>query len=182
MSFVRPEVAALARRWREVLGAGALALAGLWLMAQGGAILPVAGALAVLAAAGLGLTGLRRMRFAGGGEAGPGVVEVTEGQIAWFGPGIGGFAALGEVTVLSLVSVAGVRCWRLDQTDGTHLLIPLGAAGAERLFDAFAVLPGLSAGDLAAAARDPAPGARILWRRPDAPAPFALPRGPGGRP
>jgi hypothetical protein len=175
VSFLRPEVTAALHRWREVIGAGVLAGCGLWLATRGGVILPVVGALAVAAGGGLALTGWRRLRFASRAAAGPGIVEVDEGQVGWFGPGIGGFVALAEVRTLSLVTVAGIRCWRLDHEGGGHLLIPLDAAGAGRLFDAFAALPGLSTTALVAAAEAADPGERIVWRRAGAAAPTALP-------
>jgi hypothetical protein len=177
VSFVRPEVAAALHRWREVIGAGALAASGVWLLTRAGVILPAIGGLAIAAGGWLALTGWRRLRFEKGtAAAGPGVVEVVEGQVGWFGPGLGGFVALAEVRVLSLVTVAGIRCWRLDQDGGGHLLIPLDAAGAGRLFDAFALLPGLSPAALLAAAEAGGPGSRIVWRRADIPPPTALPR------
>ncbi|MFN6977021.1 MAG: hypothetical protein ACK4OP_02770 [Gemmobacter sp.] len=168
MSFFRPEAMAALYRWREVIAAGGAAAFGLWLIALGGLILTALGAAAVAAALGLGLTALRRMRFARRPE-GPGVVEIVEGQIAWYGPGIGGFVALDDLRALSLVTVAGMRCWRLDQADGAHLLIPVGAAGAERLFDAFAALPGLDAADLPRALEAAGTGARLVWQRRAAP-------------
>lgn len=176
MSFVRPELAAALHRWREVIGAVALAAFGLWLVAGGGVILAALGGVTMAAGGWLALTGWRRLRFQRGAAAGPGVVEVIEGQVGWFGPGLGGFVALAEVRVLSLVTVAGIRCWRLDQDGGGHLLIPLEAAGAGRLFDAFAALPGLSPAALVAAAEAPGPGARIVWHRADMASPPALPR------
>lgn len=167
MTFIRPEALAALSRWRELIAAGGAGAGGLWLLAQGGVLPTALGAVAVAAAAGLGLTALRRLRFAAGSgalAAGPGAVEVVEGQISWFGPGIGGSAAIDDLAALSVVTVAGIRCWRLDQADGRHLLIPLAAAGADRLFDAFSVLPGMDGGLLLAAVgrRE---GAVMVWRR-----------------
>jgi hypothetical protein len=73
----------------------------------------------------------------------PGMVEVDEGQVGYFGPGDGGFVGLPELVELRLITVRGGRFWRLKQADGQALLIPVDAAGAERLFDAFASLPGM---------------------------------------
>ena len=68
--------------------------------------------------------------------------------------------------------------WRLRQHDGQALLIPVSAMGAERLFDAFAALPGMDTGVLVAAV-DPVVGpasenravvsiadSRVIWRHP----------------
>ncbi|EKD59716.1 MAG: hypothetical protein ACD_54C01179G0003, partial [uncultured bacterium] len=66
---------------------------------------------------------------------------------------------------------------RLKQRDGQAILIPVDATGAERLFDAFASLPGMKTSDLVAALQ-PAdatgqtlpqaanlPEMRLIWRR-----------------
>jgi hypothetical protein len=105
------------------------------------------------------------------------VVEVDEGQVGYFGPGIGGFVGLPDLVELRLVSVQGGRFWRLKQADGQALLIPVDAAGAERLFDAFASLPGMDTQALVTALV-PVPGERssrgavvaisdsvVIWRR-----------------
>lgn len=176
MSFIRPEARAALWRGREVIGAACLAGAGLWLIWLGGLVLvPLGAAIAVLAAA-FGVLALRRLRFAQGGEA-PGVVEFDEGQISYFGPTFGGAIALRELVELRLITASGRRMWRLKQQDGQALLIPVEAMGAERLFDAFAALPGMDTGALVAAlaphgSPEP-PGAltrasdsRVIWRHP----------------
>lgn len=178
MSLIRPEVQQGLWRAREVIAAGAGLAVGLWLMAQGGYLLiPLGGVLAALSLM-LGLLAWRRLRFAKAGD-GPGIVTVDEGQIAFFGPDTGGFVALRELAELRLVTLRGMAHWRLRQTDGQTLLIPVAAQGAAALFDAFASLPGLDSGALVAALEarpapppgnglpvvaDLAPGV-LIWRR-----------------
>lgn len=179
--MIRPEVTALMFRAREVLWAIAVIGFGAWLIWLGGYLLaPLGGAVAVLGA-GLGLLALRRMRFAQAVDA-PGVVEVDEGQVGYYGPGSGGFVSLPELVELRLLTMRGRRLWRLKQLDGQALLIPVEAAGAERLFDAFASLPGMDTGALVAVLDKPADGPsgtsggltnsaaemRLVWRRPGA--------------
>jgi hypothetical protein len=171
MSFFRPEVMAALHRWREAIAAGAVVLAGGWLIWRGGYLLTALGAVAVAAGLALGVTALRRVRFARA-PGGPGVVEIDEGQVGWYGPGIGGFVSLAEMVSLGLVTVAGLRCWRLQQSDGQLLLIPVDAQGADRLFDSFAALPGLRIPSLIAAL-DSGLDHPLLWRRDRPP---ALPR------
>jgi hypothetical protein len=171
MSFVRPEVQALFTRWRGVLGAGALALAGVWVFARGGWLMGAVGAVLALAGLGLGWLALQRLRFARP-ATGPGVVEVIEGQIGWYGPGIGGYVSLSDLTQLGLVTVAGLRCWRLVQADGQLLQVPVDATGAEKLFDALTALPGIEPRRLLTALDLPA-DSPFLWRRD---LPKALPR------
>jgi len=175
--LIRPEAQAALWRLREVFAAVGLAAVGLWLAALGGFVLVPLGAIVVMLAAGFGLLAWRRLRFAQGGDA-PGVVELDEGQISYFGPDVGGAVALRELVELRLITAGGRRMWRLRQDDGQALVIPVNAMGAERLFDAFAALPGMDTGVLVAAV-DPvvghdAPGhgitlasdSRVIWRRP----------------
>lgn len=163
MSFIRPEIATVLHRWREVIGAGALVGLGLWVAARGGPFYAVLGTTLGLAGAGLALMAWRRLRFARQGN-GPGVVEVDEGQIAWFGPGIGGFVSLADLAEVGLVTVQGLRVWRFRQADGQLLLVPVAAQGADRLYDALTALPGIDGSRLLAALDLPA-DTPVLWRR-----------------
>jgi hypothetical protein len=167
--MIRPEVRATLRRWREVIAAGLVAALGLWLVMLGGYLLvPLGGAVMILAA-GWALIALRRIRFLRG-VAAPGVVEVDEGQIGYFGPTFGGFVALAELAELRLAEFHGARAWRLKTQDGQVLLIPVDAAGAERLYDAFAALPGIDMARITAAL-DHEQATLPLWRRAPAPLP-----------
>ena len=173
--MVRSEVAmALLTRWREVIAAGGLALAGVWIGWLGGyLLLPVGMAIVALAAA-LGIAAFRRLRFQQEVLA-PGWVEVDEGQVGYLGPAFGGYVALPDLIEIRLLTMRGRRLWRLKQADGQVLLIPVDAAGAERLFDAFGSLPGLGSAALIAALSLGGSGAqslpgpdattRVVWRR-----------------
>lgn len=163
MSFVRPEIATALHRWREVLAALAVVAAGGWLATLGGPFWQGLGALAALAGLGLALGGLRRLRFRPAGLA-PGVVQLVEGQLAYFGPDTGGFAALTEVEELRLEPRPQGAVWVLEQPDGT-LEIPVAAAGAEALADWFAALPGIDMGALHAALGRPGTAPQVVWRR-----------------
>jgi hypothetical protein len=148
--MIRPEVLAALHRWREVIAAALTGLAGLWLASQGGYVLTPAGVIIALLAAFWAVTARRRMRFHTD-IAAPGVVEVVEGQISYMGPVIGGAVALPDLVDLRLVTLRGRRLWRLRQTDGQTILIPVDAAGADALFDAFVSLPGMDSAALVAA-------------------------------
>jgi hypothetical protein len=173
--MIRPEVRELLSRWSEPAFGALVAALGLWVALQGGWLLMIAGAL--IAALGLGwlILGLRRMRFAGRGDA-PGLVELDESRITYLGPRLGGSISIDELIEIRLLSLRGRRAWRLKQTDGQVLLVPVDSAGAEALFDAFSTLPGLSSAVLAAAmSGEAAPsgqtlpavdgGDRLVWRR-----------------
>lgn len=176
MPLIRPEVSAALHRWREVIFAGGVGLAGLWLIWLGGIVLIALGVALLALCAVLGLTAWRRMRFEQAVTA-PGMVEVIEGQVGYLGPEVGGFASLSDLAELRLITLRGRRMWRLKQLDGQAVLIPVDAAGAEALFDAFASLPGMDmAGLLGALAPDArgqtggvvsaqTPQMRLIWRR-----------------
>jgi hypothetical protein len=174
MTLIRPEVTETIWRAREVIWAGLVVALGGWMIALGGYVLIPLG----LVVGGVGLvlavTAFRRMRFEQGVLA-PGVVELDEAQVGYMGPELGGFLSLPELVELRILSMRGRRVWRLKQADGQALLIPVDAKGAERLFDAFANLPGMDTADLLAALEPPtmpAQGAitlaaqtRVVWRR-----------------
>ena len=152
--MIRVEVSDAAWRWREVIAAGGLGAFGLWLIWLGGFLLGPIGALMLVLAAFWGVTAWRRVRFAQE-VAAPGMVEVDEGQVGYLGPSFGGYVALPDLVEVRLVTMYGRRLWRLKQADGQALLIPVDAAGAERLFDAFGSLPGMDMAALLAALETP---------------------------
>lgn len=163
MSFVRPEVRAALWRWRETLVGGAVALLGLWWMAGPRGLLFWIGAVLLAAGAALALAGVQRARFRTGG-GGPGVVQVVEGQLAYFGPETGGVI---DVAAIRRVALEGGR-WRIE-APGSRLEIPVDAEGAEALFDVFAALPGLGTETVLAAlegdaAQESTGGSRLLWQ------------------
>lgn len=148
--MIRPTVRAFLSRWAEV-GAALLALAlGLWTASLGGLVLIPFGLVLAAAAGGWALLALRRARFRGDPGA-PGLVELDEARLRYLHPKLGGEIALHDLAELRLVSLRGRQVWHLQDLSGRALLIPLDAAGAADLFDAFAALPGLSSHDLVAA-------------------------------
>lgn len=180
--MIRAEVARAAYRWREVLAAGGVGLIGLWLIWLGGYLLLPVGIGVLAFGTTWAVTALRRMRFVQDVMA-PGMVEVIEGQIGYLGPASGGYVAVPDLVELRLVALQGRRLWRLKQEDGQALLIPVDAAGADRLFEAFASLPGMDMAALVAAVDKPqvagqgglpalrgdapaeTPAMQLIWRR-----------------
>jgi hypothetical protein len=174
--MIRPEAIAVLHRFREVIFAGSVGLAGLWLIWLGGVVLIGLGLGGLALAAVLALTAWRRMQFSQA-VAAPGLVEVIEGQVGYLGPSHGGYASLTELAELRLVTMGGRRAWRLKQLDGQTVLIPVDASGAEGLFDAFSSLPGMDVAGLLAALAPGDTGAgkgliaagaaemRLVWRR-----------------
>jgi hypothetical protein len=164
MSFIRPKARREIERWSEVAAAVGAALVGTLLMRMGGFLFLPVGALLTLLSLGWLLNALRRLSFQRP-VAAPGVVEVIEGQVGFFGPTFGGFVALDDVAELRLTDFHGARQWRLRTLSGEVLLIPIDATGAEKLFDAFATLPGIDMAALSAALNRGA-STLPLWTRP----------------
>lgn len=173
MSLIRPDLAARLHRAREAIGAGLALAFGAWIATRGGWLLAALGGAIALTGAGLLVAALQRLRFAPRSQ-GPGVVEVDEGQIAWFGPGIGGFVSVADLAELGLITVQGLRVWRLRQGDGQLLLVPVDAQGAGQLYDALTTLPGIEGHRLLAALDTPA-DTPLIWRR-DPPRILRFPR------
>ncbi len=164
MGFLRPEALALLIRWRELIVAGAIALAGVWLATWGGWFLAAMGGLVAAMGGALAVIGWRRLRFAQA-VTDPGIVQVVEGQLTYMGPFSGGFVGLTDLAELALIRQGPARFWRLTPLQGTPLMVPVAALGAEALFDAFAGLPGLDSHALVAVLAPGASGNRVLWRR-----------------
>jgi len=157
--LLRPAARAALRRWREALIGLAVTLLGLW-WASGYGLLKWVGVAVALGGIALTASGIQRGRFRQG-AGGPGVVELVEGQLGYFGPTTGGIVAVQEIR---RVSQHG-RAWVIEGGDGTTLEIPFDAEGAERLFDAFAMLPGLDMHRIVKSAEGPGRGAELLWTR-----------------
>ncbi len=148
--MIRPEALNAIWRWREALAAAVVILCGLWLIRLGGFLLLPLGAVLAFLGAGLAILAYRRLRFGQEVDA-PGMVDVDERQISYFGPSDGGFVSLNDLAELRLLTLRGRRYWRLKSLDAQLLLVPIAASGAERLFDAFAALPGMDSQALVAA-------------------------------
>lgn len=163
MSLIRPEAQAVIWRWREaLLGICVLLLALWWGLTSFGlrrwvaAALMVAGGLLVVA-------GLQRGRFRLG-NSGAGVVQVIEGQLAYFGPQAGGAVALSELAMVSLDNRHRPSRWVLCQPGVEDLEIPVNATGGEALFDAFAALPEFQVDVMLQQLRHPSDGTVVIWR------------------
>jgi len=171
--FIRPEVAATLIKWHEVLIAIAAFLLGLYFTQLPGPVVQGLGIVLIFLGLGYVVVGLRRLRFRGSGAA-PGAVRITEGQITYLGPLQGGAVALSLITELRLRGPAGSRIWRIQSEANDVLEIPHDAAGAEKMFDVFAALPGMSPEHLLRALRGAQTGDVIVWQRASEPGLTAL--------
>ncbi len=147
MSFIRPEAFQTLLRWREVLVGVAVVGLGLWWSLGAFGLWRWMAIALILAGLAITWEGLRRARFKPG-TGGPGVVEVDERQITYFGPSDGGAISIdGLARVVILTTDEGPFVddvfWVFEDGEGAILHIPASAEGAETLFDAISVLPGV---------------------------------------
>ncbi|MHA6346251.1 hypothetical protein [Roseivivax sp. CAU 1761] len=164
MSFLRPAAEAALRRWGEALAGLGVAALGLWAALASWGLLAWMGWALAAAGAALAVAGWQRGRFARGG-GGPGVVTLTEGRIAYFGPLSGGVVDLDTLEALGLDPTGRPLHWVLTPRDGPALHVPVNAEGADALFDAFAALPGLGTERVLRALDRPGRAPLTLWRR-----------------
>lgn len=162
--MIRPEAKAQILRWREVLIGGGALLVGIWWLMQPGFLLKFPGVALLIAGAALIWIGVQRARFRSGG-AGPGAVQVDEGQVIYYGPLTGGAVDLRELGSITLDPTLHPTHWRLNQPGHAALLVPVNADGADALFDAFATLPGLRMAQLLQTVRDPGLHPVVIWQR-----------------
>lgn len=164
MTFIRPEARAQLWRWREILAALVLLALGLRWALTGHGFWSVTGWAVVAIATLLAVMGAQRMRFRQG-AGGPGVVQVVEGQISYFGPLTGGAVAVSELERLTLDPSAKPAHWLLEQPGQPVLGIPVNAEGADALFDVFAALPGIRTERMLAELESKGPHHVVIWQR-----------------
>ena len=182
VSFVRPEVAGLFQRWLETaIYVGITGFGVYWLLTAGPADLfwrwGLAAAVAVIGFWFIRSAALSAMTR-GDGEA-PGVVQIDERRVAFFGPHAGGVVSINDIFAIEIWA-ADEAHWRYEpewvlrwsETEPA-LIIPISAQGADALADAFTALPGFAAEKAVAALKAPVGATVTIWRRaamPDAPA------------
>lgn len=163
--FFRPEARAFFWRWREVLFAAAVVALGVWWALAGVGITVWLGYIAIVVGIGWGVAALQRVRFAQGGD-GPGVVQIRERRLAYFGPLDGGIIDVEDLTRLELDPASHPEpSWVLTGVGGQRLAIPINAKGSDALFDVFAALPGIKT-DTMLGVLSRTPDARIIvWSK-----------------
>ena len=163
MSFVRPELLNGLWRWREALAGAVVAGSGMYvavsqqgLMATIGMILAVIGALSIFA-------GIQRTRFRVG-AGGPGVVQVHERLVTYYGPHDGGSVSIDALSSVELEPKSKPAEWVLCELGGKPLHIPTNAENAEALFDVFAALDGIKTENMLSKLHA-TPGERVMiWQ------------------
>lgn len=162
--MIRPEVQALFVKYREAIIGVLVTLLGLYWTTSVG-LLQWVGVAVALGGAVLVFTGIQRARFRSEG-GGPGIVTLDEGEVSYFGPFDGGAVSMREMTMLSLDPTAIPPVWILSQGGQKDLYIPVNAEGSDRLFDAFATLPGIRTDHLLSALNRGADDVVVIWAKP----------------
>jgi hypothetical protein len=152
-------------RWRESLAGFVVALAGLYLAVTGTGLAQMFGFSMVVAAAVLMFAGLQRARFRIG-SGGPGMVQVDEGQVTYFGPFDGGSVAIRQLSLVELdPKTKPTSSWVLTEIGQPPLAIPTTAEGAEALFDVFASLEGIRTERMLAELQKEPKKRVVIWQR-----------------
>lgn len=164
--FFRPEAKAAIWRFRDVWGSLiVLALDAWWAWTGIGFVRWLGYIIAVLGVM-LLIAGIQRGRFRQGSD-GPGVVQITERRLAYFGPLDGGVMDIADVSRLSFdPSGHPAPHWVLTGPEARDLAIPTTATGAEALFDVFATLPDLKTEKLLGVLSHPPDHRVVIWSRP----------------
>lgn len=163
--MIRHDAAARLTRWREALIGGGALLLGLWAWVTFNGLPALFGAVAMGVGAILLLSGIRAARFRSDAQS-PGIVGVDEGRITYMGPLTGGLVELDELTQIAFHRPeTGDAYWRLSHRQGEPLVIPVGAAGADKLLGALAPLPGMDTGAMVRAVQTRTPQVITVWRR-----------------
>ncbi|UXX82245.1 hypothetical protein [Roseovarius pelagicus] len=169
MNFIRPEASQALTRWRAVIISTLIILLGLWWALSSATPISWIGGAVVLMGVASAAAALQRMRFHAGRD-GPGVVQIDEGAIAYFGPLTGGVVSRSEVTALAIDRSGKPPHWVLSQPGQPDVMIPLNAAGSDGLFDVFASLPGIRTERMLNEMRATAVGRVLIWQRNTRPA------------
>lgn len=169
MSFIRPTVAAHFIKWREAYFVTGVLLLGFWLFIHGAntlnLVLQALGLVISLAGIVLLRTTIQRIRFKRR-QIAPGMVDVNEREISYFGPMHGKTISLESLHKIELrESEAYAAIWVLHHSEGDPMIVPTTAKGSDRLFDAFTSLSGVKMDALIAAINQTPIQAQVIWRR-----------------
>ena len=163
--FIRPELREFFRRWREVMFAAALGLLGLRRIYIGDGINFWLGVIMIAIAVAWAIIAVQRVRFSQDGT-GPGIVQVRERRIGYFGPESGGIIDIADIARLEIdPATQPSPSWVLIGKDHQNVIVPVNAAGADALFDAFSALPGIDTGKLLHVLSHTPDAREVIWQR-----------------
>ncbi|MEM7240746.1 MAG: hypothetical protein AAF429_01040 [Pseudomonadota bacterium] len=170
MAFLRPEINAWWGKWKEPAMLWIAALMCVYFAITSDGLVMVLIFLGL--GAGMALVGIgsyRTIRVTGGGIA-IGHVEVDERQVTYFLGGEGFSIAIDNLTEVALDAVQDrlkgqELFWVLKDSVGSIIRIPVGAAGAERMFENLAALEGLSHQDALKVMQNRGEQYQVIWSK-----------------
>lgn len=161
--MIRPELRDGFAKWRDVLIGLAVAVLGAWWATTTFGIFAYVGYAVIALGVVLMIGGWQRMRFQTEGQ-GPGVVQIVERRLSYFGPLTGGTIDMDDAVRLELIRSGTPAHWRVSGAEG-QVDIPVNAKGSDVLFDVFASLPEIDMGAVVGAVQDSATTDQVLWQR-----------------
>jgi hypothetical protein len=169
MSFIRPPLTAHTKKWWEAYFVGAVLLFGFWIFLRGTITLNLVYQALGLVISLFGIlllrTTIQRIRFRRAQQA-PGMVDVNEREISYFGPMHGKTISLESLQKIELrESEAYAAIWVLHNTEGDPLIVPTTAKGSDHLFDAFTGLSGVKMDVLVTALNSVPVQSQVIWER-----------------
>lgn len=164
MSFIRPEVWNGIWRWREALFGVFLACCGMfWAVGQQGTLAAIGTSIAIVGAL-IIFAGIQRTRFRVG-TGGPGIVQVHERLVTYYGPFDGGSVSIDALESVQLDPTVKPAEWILHEVGGQPLSIPTSAENAEILFDVFSTLDGIKTENMLAKLRSQPGEPVLIWHQ-----------------
>jgi hypothetical protein len=164
--FFRPEAKALIWRFRDVWGALVVLALGVYWAITGLGFVTWLGYIIAAVGVMLLVAGVQRGRFRQGSD-GPGIVQITERRLAYFGPLSGGVMDINDLSRLSFDPTGHpAPYWVLTGPEADDIAIPTTATGAEALFDTFSSLPGIKTEAILGVLSDPPEHRVVIWSRP----------------
>ncbi|KAB7613970.1 hypothetical protein F9L33_11485 [Amylibacter sp. SFDW26] len=169
MNFIRPNVRAHFAKWSEAYLVALIIIMGIRVLIRGFVIQSIIyeaiGGVTII----LGLVLLRgtiqRIQFKRSQKA-PGMVDVTEREISYFGPMHGKTVSLESLFKIELrESEAYASVWVLHNSEGDPMIVPTSAKGSDRLFDAFTSLSGVKMDVLVKAVNTVPVHSHVIWER-----------------
>lgn len=99
-----------------------------------------------------------------------GMVEVKERRIRYYGPHFGDEVAVDDLIKVEIANLeeptdGETIFWVLTERAGRELLIPSGAEGARRLYEAFAALEGVDYDSIIHGMSETRKGLHLVWKR-----------------
>ena len=169
MNFIRPNVRAHFAKWFEAYLVALVLILGVRVFLHGLAIESIVYGAIGSAIALLGLVLLRGavhlIRFRRSQKA-PGMVDVTEREISYFGPMHGKTVSLESLFKIELrESEAYASVWVLHNSEGDPMIVPTSAKGSDRLFDAFTSLSDVKMDALVRAVNKVPVRNHVIWER-----------------